>query len=131
MAKSVTTESNEGFVSNTNLGEDSITIDGSGEETADTLEHLLATYAACYIPALRVGAKQRNIGELGRIQIEAAGELNDNDKLESVTFDILVDTELDEEAATTLITRANELCKVHDALKPSLYASVTINEVAV
>ena len=127
MAKTVTTSSADGFASTSSIDGDEVFIDATGEETPDTLDHLLATYAACYVPALRVGGQQRGVDELGALEIAVTGDLNDDDKLEAISFDVTIETDVDEEAATAIIDRANELCKVHDALKSSLEASVSLN----
>lgn len=128
MAKHVTTISAAGFDSTTEVGSYSVEIDPTGESAPDTLESLLGTYAACYIPALRVGAEQRSAGELGHIEIAVTGELNENDKLDSIAFAVSVDADLSAETAEAVIDRANALCKVHDALKADLHATVTIVE---
>ncbi|ELY57834.1 MULTISPECIES: OsmC family protein [Natronococcus] len=122
MSKQVTTVSEEGFSATNEIGEFETTIDAEGEEAPDTLESLLAAYASCYVPALRVGGQQRDAGDLGRIEIESTGELNDDDKLESVHFDIRVEADVDDDTGQEVIDRAFELCKVHDALKDSLHA---------
>ncbi|MFU8869372.1 OsmC family protein [Natronococcus sp.] len=122
MSKQVTTVSEEGFSATNEIGEFETTIDAEGEEAPDTLESLLAAYASCYVPALRVGGQQRDAGDLGRIEIESTGELNDDDKLESVHFDIRVEGDVDDETGQKVIDRAFELCKVHDALKSDLHA---------
>lgn len=127
MAKHATTISNEGFASTSTVREFTIELDPTTETAPDTIESLVATYASCFVPALRVGAEQRSAGELGVIEIDVTGQVNDDGKLESTTFDIDVEAELDAEAANAVVTRALELCKVHDALKPSLHATVTIN----
>ncbi|WP_254863392.1 OsmC family protein [Halovivax gelatinilyticus] len=125
MSKNVTTTSEEGYVATTEIRDFDVTLDSGGEEGPDTLESLLASYASCYVPALRVGAKQRDAGELGEITIEATGELNDDDKLASIHFDIETDADVDEETASAVVERANELCKVHDALKSDLHAEIS------
>jgi uncharacterized OsmC-like protein len=126
MAKEVHSVSEEGYSTTNQTGDFESTIDAQGEEAPDTLEALLGAYASCYVPALRVGAQQRDAGDLGRIEIDATGDLNDDDKLESVTFDVSTDGDLDEDKKEAVIERAHELCKVGDALKESLEADVTI-----
>ena len=126
MAKEVHSVSEEGYSTTTQTGDFESTIDAQGEEAPDTLEALLGAYASCYVPALRVGAQQRDAGDLGRIEIDATGDLNDDDKLESVAFDVSTDGDLDEDKKEAVIERAHELCKVEDALKESLEADVTI-----
>ncbi len=122
----VSTTSTEGFESSNKIREHSLDIDATGENSADTQEVLLATYGSCYVPALRVAAKQRDIGDLGEIQIDISGDLNDDDKLESITFDVSTETDLSSDEADAIVDRANELCKVHAALKKSLGAKVNI-----
>lgn len=125
MVKSVTTVSDEGFPSNSSIREYERSIDPGGDDAPDTIESLLSAYAACYIPALRVGGQQRGVDDLGRVQIDVTGEVNDDGKLESITFDVTVDAALDDDTQTQIIDRANALCKVHDALKESVKADVS------
>ncbi len=127
MPKEVTTVSEEGFASTSTVRDFEIHLDATGEAAADTLESLLASYAACYVPALRVGGEQRGVDELGEIEISVTGTLNNDDKLDSISFDATVEADLDEETANAIIDRANALCKVHDAMKPSLHADVTLH----
>jgi uncharacterized OsmC-like protein len=122
MSKQVTTVSEEGFASTTDIRDFSVDIDPGGESAPDTLESLLAAYGACYVPALRVGAKQRDVGELGHIELDITGDLNDDDKLAGITFDIAVENDVSEADGQKVIDRAFELCKVHDALKTDLHA---------
>lgn len=125
MAKEVHSTSEEGNVTHSEIREFETTLDANGEEAPDTLESLLAAYASCLVPALRVGAKQRDVGDLGQVEIDATGELNDDDKLESIALDIRVEEDLGGNG-DQVIERARELCKVHDALKDSLHADMSI-----
>ncbi len=122
----VTTTSEEGYSAENDIRDFSVTIDATGEDAPDTLETLLAAYGSCYVPALRVGGEQRGAGDLGKIEIDVSGDLNDDDKLEAVAFDIKWETETDDETAQDVIDRAFELCKVHDAVKESLHADATV-----
>lgn len=122
MTKQVTTISEEGFSATNEIRDFDVEIDAEGESGPDTLEALLAAYGSCYVPALRVGGQQRDVDDLGRIEIDVSGDLNDDDKLESVHFDIRVEEDVDGETGQKVIDRAFELCKVHDALKDSLHA---------
>ncbi|TMT86719.1 OsmC family peroxiredoxin [Haloterrigena sp. H1] len=125
MAKSVTTVSEEGYTATNEIREFETTIDANGEDDPDTLEALLAAYGSCYVPALRVGGQQRGADDLGKIEIDITGELNDDDKLESIHFDISVEGDVDDDTGEEVIERAFELCKVHDALKESLHAETS------
>ncbi|RQG97911.1 OsmC family protein [Natrarchaeobius chitinivorans] len=131
MAKEVTTVSEEGFSATNEIRDFETTIDSNGEDGPDTLESVLAAYGSCYVPALRVGGQQRGVDELGTIEIETTGELNDDDKLESISFDIRVEADVDDETGDEIVERAFELCKVHDALKSDLHADVSIDGNAV
>ncbi|WP_227354392.1 OsmC family protein [Haladaptatus salinisoli] len=122
----VTTTSEEGYSAENDIRDFSISIDATGEDAPDTLETLLAAYGSCYVPALRVGGEQRDAGDLGKIEIDVSGDLNDDDKLESVAFDIRWEADTDDETAQNVIDRAFELCKVHDALKDSLHADASV-----
>ncbi len=125
MSKDVTTISEEGFSATNEIREFETEIDATAEDAPDTLEALLAAYGSCYVPALRVGGQQRDVEELGRIEIDVSGDLNDDDKLESISFDIRVEEDVDDEKGEAIIERAFELCKVHDALKDSLHADAS------
>ena len=125
MAKTVTTVSDEGYTATNEIREFETTIDANGEDDPDTLEALLAAYGSCYVPALRVGGQQRGADDLGKIEIDITGELNDDDKLESIHFDISVEGDVDDDTGEEVIERAFELCKVHDALKNSLHAETS------
>ncbi|QLG48043.1 OsmC family protein [Natrinema halophilum] len=127
MAKQVTTVSDEGYSATNDIREFETTIDANGDDAPDTLEALLAAYGSCYVPALRVGGQQRGADDLGRIEIETTGELNDDDKLESIQFDIRVAADVDDDTGDEILERAFELCKVHDALKDSLHADANLD----
>ncbi|GKZ13549.1 hypothetical protein HAL_14300 [Haladaptatus sp. T7] len=122
----VTTTSEAGYSAENEVRDFSVTIDATGEDAPDTLETLLAAYGSCYVPALRVGGEQRGAGDLGKIEIDVSGDLNDDDKLDAVAFDIKWEAETDDETAQDVIDRAFELCKVHDAVKESLHAETTV-----
>lgn len=126
MTLETTTVSAEGFSSTSQIRDFEIDIDPSGESSPDTLETLLADYAACAVPAFRVGAEQRGVDDLGHLEIDATGELNEDDKLESIAFDVSVEADITDEQADQIIERVEALCKVHDALKDSLKADITL-----
>ncbi|WP_327051867.1 OsmC family protein [Halomicrococcus gelatinilyticus] len=122
----VTTTSEAGYSSENEARNFSLTIDATGEDAPDTLEALLAAYGSCYVPALRVGGEQRGAGDLGRIEIEASADLNDDDKLDAVHFDVAWEADVDDETVDEIVERAHELCKVGDAVKESLVADVSV-----
>ncbi len=126
MSKTVTTASEEGFSATNEIRDFEMEIDATGEDSPDTLEALLAAYGSCYVPALRVGGEQRGVEDMGQIEIDLTGEQNDDDKLESISFDIRVAADIDDETAENVLERADELCKVHDALKSELHADKSL-----
>lgn len=126
MTKQAHTVSEEGFTSTSEIRDFELFVDPGGEDAPDTLEVLLADYAACSVPAFRVGAQQRGVDDLGRLEIDVTGELNDDDKLESISFDASVEADLEDGKAEEIIERVEALCKVHDALKESLHADFTL-----
>lgn len=127
MTLEVSTHSAEGFASTSTIRAFSVDIDPTGDDAPDTLESLLAAYAACYVPALRVAANRNDAGDLGAVDIDVTGELNEDDKLAAVSFDITTEAALDAEAAAAVVTGANALCKVHAALRDGLEAATTVD----
>jgi organic hydroperoxide reductase OsmC/OhrA len=125
MAKEVHSVSEEGYTTTSSIRDFEVTVDATGEDAPDTLEMLLADYAACFVPALRVAGEQRDVGDLGRVEIDVSGDLNDDDKLDAIAFDIAVEADVGDKGDAVL-ERAFSLCKVHDALKESLHADATI-----
>jgi len=125
MPKDVHSVSEEGFSTTNDIRDFETTIDATGEDAPGTLESLLAAYSACFVPALRVAAEQRQAGDLGRVEIDVTGDLNEDDKLAAISFDVSVEGDVGDEA-DAVVSRAEELCKVHDALKTELYADVSL-----
>ncbi|MFC6953076.1 OsmC family protein [Halorubellus litoreus] len=124
MSKQVHAVSEEGFSTTTSIRDFEQTIDATGEDAPDTLETLLSTYAACFVPAFRVAAEQRQAGDLGRVEVDVTGDLNDDDKLAAISFDVAVEGDVGDKAEA-VVERAEELCKVHDALKADLHADIS------
>jgi len=125
MSKEVHSVSEEGFSTTNSIRDFETTVDATGEDAPDTLESLLAAYSACYVPALRVAAEQRQAGDLGRVEIDVTGDLNEDDKLAAVSFDVRVAGDVGDKGEA-VVERAEELCKVHDALKTDLHADISI-----
>jgi organic hydroperoxide reductase OsmC/OhrA len=127
MSKDVHSVSEEGFSTTNTIRNFETTVDATGEDAPDTLESLLAAYSACFVPALRVAAEQRQAGDLGRVEIDVTGDLNEDDKLAAVHFDIAVEGDVGDEG-DAVIDRAEGLCKVHDALKTDLRAEMSLED---
>ena len=119
------TVSDEGFASTSNVGEFELTIDATGETGPDPNSALVADYAACFLPAFRVGGQQRGHDDLGKVQIDADADLDGDDDLEAIRFDVHVEADLDDETLAEIVDRAEGICHVHSALREGLHAEVT------
>ena len=120
------TVSESGYASTSQVGEFDLQIDATDETGPNPNATLVAPYASCYLPAFRVGGSQRGEEELGTIQIDASAELDDDDDLESIAFDVHVEADLDDETAADIAERAEGICHVHSALREGLYADVSV-----
>jgi uncharacterized OsmC-like protein len=123
----VTSTSTEGYATRSEVGEWELTVDATDQEGPNPNAVLVADYASCFIPALRVAANKEGVGELGVIEVEVSADLDEEDDLESIAFDIEVEESLDG-ADGDVVARAEEICHVHSALREHLQAEVTIDD---
>jgi uncharacterized OsmC-like protein len=119
-----TTVSEEGFTSTSEIGAFELDIDATGETAPSSNQALVAAYAACYLPAFRVGAQQRGHDDLGRVQIDADADLDDDDDLEAIRFVVHVEADLDEETLADVVARGEDICHVHSAVREGLHADI-------
>jgi organic hydroperoxide reductase OsmC/OhrA len=120
------TLSTEGFASKSQVGDYTLDIDATNKTGPNPNEVLVADYAACFLPAFRVGGQQTGHDDLGKIQIDAEADLDDDDDLSAIRFDIYVEADLDDDEFAEITERAEGICHVHAALRESLYADVTV-----
>src|SRR6056297_3083524 len=78
-------------------GEWELIVDALSADGPSPNEVLAADYASCYIPALRVAAGKYNYDDIGEVEVEVAADLDEDDDLESVAFDIEIEASLGEE----------------------------------
>ncbi len=121
-----TTVSEEGYACTSQVGDFDLQIDAADETGPNPNAALVATYASCYLPAFRVGGSQRGEEDLGKIQIDASAELDDDDDLAAIAFDVHVEAELDDETVDDIAERAEGICHVHAALRDELNADVSV-----
>jgi len=121
------TVSDSGFASTSTAGDYELSIDPTGETGPGPNAVLAADYAACFLPAFRVAGQQAGHDDLGKVQIDVSAELDDDDDLESIAFDIYVAADFDDETAADLVERAEGICHVHSALREGLHADVTVH----
>jgi len=119
------TVSDEGFACVNQVGDFEFTVDATDESGPNPNAALVATYASCFLPAFRVGGQQRGHDDLGKIQIDASADLDDDD-LASIHFAIHVAADLDDETFDEIVERARDICHVHAALRDGLKADIDI-----
>jgi organic hydroperoxide reductase OsmC/OhrA len=123
----VTSTSTEGYATTSRLGDWDLTIDATNEEGPNPNEVLAADYASCFIPAFRVGANKEGFEDLGTIQVEVAADLDDDDDLSSIAFDIHVEESLGD-SVDDVVARAEDICHVHAALREDLHADISVTD---
>jgi organic hydroperoxide reductase OsmC/OhrA len=120
------TVSDEGFACVNQVGDFEFTVDATDEEGPNPNAALVATYASCFLPAFRVGGQQRGHDDLGKIQIDASADLDEDDDLASIHFAIHVAADLDDDTFDEIVGRAENICHVHAALRDGLAAEVDV-----
>ena len=120
------TVSEEGFTSTSQVGDFELTVDALGEDGPTPNQVLVADYASCFLPAVRVGAKQRGHEDIGKVQIDADADLDDDDDLEAIRFVVHIEADIDEETLEDVIDRAEDICHVHAALREGLHADIDV-----
>jgi organic hydroperoxide reductase OsmC/OhrA len=121
------TLSTEGFASKSQVGDFTLAIDATGESGPSPNQVLVADYASCFLPAFRVGGQQTGHDDLGRIQIDAEADLDDDDDLSAIRFDVYVEADLSDEQFDEITERAEGICHVHAALREGLHADVAVH----
>lgn len=122
-----TTVSEEGFASTSQVGDFELSIDALDEAGPNPNAVLVADYASCFLPAFRVGAQKERVDDLGKVQIDAEADLNDEDDLSAIRFTVHVEADLSDEQFDAIVERAEGICHVHAALIPELHADVTVH----
>ncbi|WP_251343942.1 OsmC family protein [Haloplanus halophilus] len=118
------TVSEEGFACVNQVGDFEFTVDATDESGPNPNAALVATYASCFLPAFRVGGQQRGHDDLGKIQIDADADLDEEEDLESISFAVHVAADLSEDELDEIVGRAEDICHVHSALREELEADV-------
>jgi uncharacterized OsmC-like protein len=121
-----TSVSEQGFVTNSQVGDFSLTIDATDEEGPNPNAVLVADYASCYLPAFRVAGQQRDHDDLGQLQIDAEADIDGDDDLSAIRFDLYVEEDLDDSELEELVSLGEEICHVHAALREELHADISV-----
>lgn len=122
-----TTVSEEGYASTSQVGDFELSIDATDETGPNPNAVLVADYAACFLPAFRVGGNKEGVDDLGTIQIDAEADLDDGDDLSAIRFTIHVEADLSDDELDAIVERAEGICHVHAALKESLHAEIEVH----
>lgn len=125
----LTSTSKDGFVTSSVTDDWEVTIDAAGEEGPTPNELLVANYASCLIPALRVSARENGIDDLGQVEIDVAATLDENGDLSSISFGLRVEATLDDRVES-IVEYAESICHVHSALREGLHAEVSVTDSA-
>lgn len=123
----ITSVSEAGYATTSVLGEWELTIDAAEEQGPSPNAVLAANYASCFIPAFRVGANKEGFDDIGQVEVDVWAQLDDNDDLEAISFEIQVEEDLGD-AVDDIVARAEDICHVHDALREELHADVSVED---
>ncbi len=115
----------EGYTVRSRIGDFELTVDAAGEDGPTANQVLIADYASCYVPALRVGAQQRGVEDLGRVEVDVEGDLDEDDDLTAIRFHLRVEADVDEETLQEAVARGEDICHVHSALRDELQADIS------
>ena len=121
----ITSTSTEGYATTSGIGEWELTVDATDQQGPNPNAVLAADYASCFIPAFRVGAQQEGFEDLGTIHVDVAAELDDDDDLSGIAFDIAVEASLGD-SVEAVVARAEDICHVHSALREELHADIAV-----
>lgn len=121
---SLTTTSTDGFDTQSVIGDFALGIDPMNETGPNPNAVLVADYAACFLPAVRMGAQKSGYDDLGKLDIEADADLDDHDNVDSISFTLKVEGAVDDPAE--LVELGEQYCHVHTALREGLHADVTV-----
>ncbi|MFO7834206.1 MAG: OsmC family protein [Halohasta sp.] len=125
---SLTTSNPDGYDTESVIGDFALAIDPMDETGPNPNAVLVADYASCFLPAVRMGAQQNGYDDLGEMAIEAAAAVDDHADLQSIEFTLKVEAAVDD--PDELVALGEELCHVHAALREGLAADVTVADEA-
>jgi uncharacterized OsmC-like protein len=125
MTIGVTSTSEEGYTTRSRVGDFELTVDATSEDGPEPNAVLLADYASCFIPAFRVGGQKEGFDDLGRIDIDVEGDIDDDDDISAIRFHLLVEEDLEDDEFDAIVERAEDICHVHAALREELHAEIS------
>jgi len=123
---SLTTTNADGYDTESVIGDFALAIDPMDETGPNPNAVLVADYASCFLPAVRMGAQQNGYDDLGRMEIESTAAVDDHDDLQSISFTLKVESAVED--PDELLALGEELCHVHSALREGLAADITVED---
>ncbi|MEF8814847.1 MAG: OsmC family protein [Halovenus sp.] len=117
----------EGYTTTSAIGEHELTIDATEQNGPSPNQVLVADYASCFIPAFRVGANKEGFEDVGVIEIDASADLDEEDDLEYIEFEMRVEESLGN-SVQDVVDRAEDICHVHAAIREELQAEITVRD---
>lgn len=117
----------EGYAVTNVIGDWELSIDTAERQGPSPTQALAATYASCFIPAFRVGADKEGFDDVGQIEVDVGADLDEENDLETVYFEMHVEKALGE-SITNILERAEEICHVHSALREELRAEISVED---
>jgi uncharacterized OsmC-like protein len=121
-----TTVNEEKFHALSRAGDFELSIDATGGEGPTPNEVLVADYASCFTFACRAGANRQMDVDLGKVETDAEADLNEDDDLTAIRFQMRVEADLDMEQTDRLLELGEDICHVHDSVKDDLHADVEV-----
>lgn len=122
----VTSTCEEGYTANNVIDDEwELTVDALEENGPSAQQVLVADYASCYLPALRVAADQTGYDDVGAIEIDVEADLDDDDDVAAIRFDLSVEADLGDDEQE-IVALGEEICHVHDSLREELHADISI-----
>ncbi|MFB6164665.1 MAG: OsmC family protein [Haloarculaceae archaeon] len=120
------TDNESDYEATSDVGDAQLTVHATGKTAPSPNEVLLADYASCFSFAVRAAARDGDVDDLGRMEVDARGQLDADDDLESVRFTLRVESQLADTTENRLLEDAHDLCHVEAALHDGLIADVEV-----
>ena len=122
----VTSTCESGFAVNNVIDDEwELTVDALEEDGPSANQVLAADYASCYLPAFRVAADQTGYDDIGNVEIDVEADLNDDDDITAMRWDLRVEADLGDDAQD-IVELGEEICHVHSALREGLHAEIDV-----
>ena len=120
------TVNEEKFFATSRVGDFELSIDSTGNDGPTPNETLVAAYAACYTAAFRAGGQREHDVDVGRLEIDAEADVDDDDDITAIRFTLRVEADLDDDQVDAMIESADDICHIHAAVTEGIEADVDV-----